>query len=148
MTSPTAATPDRWTGLVEMTTEECWDRLRAAGAGRVAVSVGTTPDIFPVNYLIRDDEIVIRTEAGTKLAAATLMNAVAFEIDEIDPVAKTGWSVVVKGHGREATKIAELEALEELDMDPWVATPKPRWLVITPHEVTGRRVPDHDTPNT
>lgn len=141
MTPPTAATPDPRTGLVEMTSEECWDRLRTAGAGRVAVTVGTTPDIFPVNYVVWNDEILIRTEAGTKLAAATLMPAVAFEIDEIDSVTRSGWSVVVKGRGREPEHLDELRQLDELDVQPWVSTPKTRWLAITPHEVTGRRVP-------
>jgi len=134
-------TPPSRTGLVELTTEECWRLLHAAGAGRIAVTVGTTPDIFPVNYRIKDGEIAIRTEAGTKLAAATLMHAVAFEIDEIDHAEHKGWSVVVKGHGREPTSLDEIVALDDLGIEPWVDVPKTRWLVITPTEVTGRRIP-------
>jgi nitroimidazol reductase NimA-like FMN-containing flavoprotein (pyridoxamine 5'-phosphate oxidase superfamily) len=133
--------PDARTGLVELTEEECWEFLRSTSVGRVAVTVGTTPDVFPVNYRARNGEIVIRTEAGTKLAAATLMTTVAFEIDEIDPKSRKGWSVVVKGRGREPTQLDELLALDELGLEPWVEAPKSRWLVITPREVTGRRIP-------
>jgi hypothetical protein len=48
--------------------------------------------------------------------------------------------VVVKGHGCEPTKLDELLALDDLGMQPWVDAPKTRWLVITPHEITGRRL--------
>ena len=126
--------------LIELTVEECWEHLREAEVGRVAVTVGTAPDIFPVNYLIHDDAIVIRTEAGTKLAAGTLMSSVAFEIDGIDDAEKRGWSVVVKGHGREATHLEEILSLDDLGLRPWADTPKSRWMVIDPIEITGRRI--------
>lgn len=141
MTENDRVRTDQRTGLVELSTAECWSLLEANGTGRVAVTVGTTPDIFPVNYVIRDGEILIRTEAGTKLAAATMMTSVAFEIDRFDEDAHTGWSVVVKGHGREPTTMVELLALDEFDIEPWVDASKSRWLAITPREVTGRRVP-------
>lgn len=141
MTDNDRAETDQRTGLVELSAAECWDLLAANSAGRVAVSVGTTPDIFPVNYVIRDGEIMIRTEAGTKLAAATMMTSVAFEIDRFDEDAHTGWSVVVKGRGREPSTLDELLALDELGIEPWVDASKSRWLAITPREVTGRRVP-------
>ncbi len=128
------------TRLVELTDEECWHRLRAGVVGRVAVVVGSVPDVFPVNYAVHDGEIVIHTEAGTKLAAATLMGSVAFEIDELDGGARTGWSVVVHGHAREASSLEEIVEMEGLGLSPWVGSPKTRWLAITPTEVTGRRI--------
>lgn len=132
---------DPRTGLVELTPDECWELLESTSVGRVAVTVGTTPDIFPVNHFVRNREIVIHTEAGTKLAAATMMPGVAFEIDDIDPETRSGWSVVVKGHGREPALLDEMMQLEELAPEPWLATSRTRWIVITPSEVTGRRVP-------
>lgn len=132
--------PDPRTGLIELSEADCWQHLEATNVGRVAVTVGTTPDVFPVNYRVHKGEVVIRTEAGTKLAAATLMASVAFEIDSFDTNAQTGWSVVVKGHGREPTHLDEVLELDDLGMEPWVDTPKSRWLVITPREVTGRRL--------
>lgn len=135
---------DRRAELTELSLEECWRYLRTEGFGRVAVSVGTTPDIFPVNYCVHHDEIVIRTEAGTKLAAGTLMPMIAFEIDDIDTSTRRGWSVVVKGRGREPSGLDEIMALDDLDLTPWAEGPKSRWLLIEPVQVTGRRV-GHDT---
>jgi len=132
--------PDPRTGLTVLSDDECWARLRTHAVGRVAVTVGTTPDIFPVNYCLDGGEIVIRTEAGTKLAAGTMMPAVAFEVDELDAERRRGWSVVVKGHGREPVGVEEVLRLEELELEPWADAPKSRWLIITPTEVTGRSV--------
>lgn len=131
---------DPRTGLVEMTEPECVERLASTRMGRLAVVVGTAPDIFPVQYALHDGEIVIRTEAGSKLAAATLMPEVAFEIDEEDHEGQAGWSVVVHGHGREPTDLDEVVRLDELELEPWVDAPKTRWLVVTPTRVTGRRI--------
>lgn len=136
----TTREPDPRTGLVELTIDECWDLLRSTTVGRVAVIDGTVPDVFPVNYRVHQGEIVIRTEAGTKLAAATLMPAVAFEIDSVDPDRHAGWSVVVKGRGREPYLLEELMALDDLDLEPWAEAPKSRWLAITPETITGRRI--------
>lgn len=131
---------DPRTGLLELSDDECWELLRANGFGRVGVSVGTTPDIFPVNYRVHDGEIIVRTEAGTKLAAAALMPAVVFEIDDHDPDESTGWSVVVHGRGREPGRLDEILAMEDLGMEPWVDAPKTRWLAIRPTQITGRRI--------
>lgn len=137
MSEPTMATDPR-TGLTVLSNADCWDLLGAEEVGRVAVTVGTAPDIFPVNYRVHRGEIVIRTEAGTKLMAATLMPAVAFEIDGIEHASRRGWSVVVKGRGRESTDLEELMVLDDLGLEPWAEAAKSRWLAITPTEVTGR----------
>ena len=83
---------ERWfdarTGLQELSEEECFELLRATHIGRLAVAVGTVPDIFPVHYRVHEGEIAIRTEAGSKLAAATMMPEVAFEIEVEDAIAE------------------------------------------------------------
>lgn len=132
---------DPRTGLAEIDEARCWELLRSTQIGRLAVAVGHHPDIFPVNYRIWRDKVVIRTEAGTKLAGAVLNGAVAFEIDDIDAEHHSGWSVVVSGTAREPQRMEEELALEDLDFDLWVGTPKSRWLVIEPETVTGRELP-------
>jgi uncharacterized protein len=132
---------DPHTGLAEIDGSTCWELLESRSVGRLAVAVGTHPDIFPVNYATHLGRIVIRTEAGTKLAAAVLMGSVAFEVDEIDADAHTGWSVVVTGTAREPNTLEEEVAMESLGLTPWAQVPKTRFLVITPGRVTGRRLP-------
>jgi nitroimidazol reductase NimA-like FMN-containing flavoprotein (pyridoxamine 5'-phosphate oxidase superfamily) len=119
--------------------DECWSLLAGEEVGRLAVSITDHPDIFPVNHLVDDGTILFRTAEGTKLAAAVLGVAVAFEVDGWSPASGTAWSVVVKGRAEEIETMEELFAAEELPLFPWHATPKNRYVRIVPDEVTGRR---------
>ena len=58
--------------------------------------------IFPVNYAIDGEAILIRTEPGTKLPAADYAN-VTFEVDDVDRQTRSGWSVLVREVAEEVT---------------------------------------------
>lgn len=123
---------------------ECWRLLRDHPFGRLAVDIAGQPDIFPVNYLVTQqfggvDTIVFRSGPGTKLAGAVLNGYVALEIDGHDAASATVWSVVVKGRATEIERIDERFAADDLPLFPWVDTPKPSVVKITPTTVTGRR---------
>lgn len=120
--------------------DECWALLRAAEVGRLAVSVADHPDIFPVNFVVDDDRtVVFRTAEGTKLAAAVLGTAVAFEIDGYDADAGDAWSVVVKGRAEEIETMDDLWHALSLPLFPWHASPKHRFVRVVPDLTTGRR---------
>jgi nitroimidazol reductase NimA-like FMN-containing flavoprotein (pyridoxamine 5'-phosphate oxidase superfamily) len=103
------------------------------------VSISDHPDIFPINYVVDRGMIVFRTSEGTKLAAALLGRAVAFEVDGYDRGAGEAWSVVVKGHANEIESMdAYFDALD-LPLFPWHAGPKHRFVCIEPIAITGRR---------
>lgn len=135
------STPDVRTGLETLDEETCWQLLERQTVGRLAVAVGRQPDIFPVNYVVRDRTIVFRTAGGTKLAGALLGGLVAFEIDAVDDANQRGWSVVVHGTATEAETLDELLDAELLPLEPWVDATKNRWVTITPTQVSGRRIP-------
>lgn len=118
---------------------DCWRLLDATSVGRLAVDVAGRPDIYPVNYVVDDGALVFRTGAGTKLASAALMHHVAFEIDGYLPTERTAWSVVVKGWADQVERMEDVFDSEDLPLFPWAADPKPNFVRITPHEVTGRR---------
>jgi nitroimidazol reductase NimA-like FMN-containing flavoprotein (pyridoxamine 5'-phosphate oxidase superfamily) len=143
----TETTTDPHTGLAEIDEQTCWKLLDSRSVGRLAVAVGTHPDIFPVNYATHRGRIVIHTEAGTKLAAAVLMGSVAFEVDEIDADAHAGWSVVIAGSAREPGTLDEEVEMEALGLTPWAEVPKSRFIIITPERVTGRRLPGRKSPD-
>ncbi len=133
-------TNDSTQPIETMTEGECWARLGNHVIGRLVVSVGHQPDIFPVNYRIDDDEIVVRTAEGTKLAAAIMGGLVAFEIDDFDELGHTGWSVVVHGTARESVVLEDVMHDDEIGIDPWAAGEKGRVMRIAPDRITGRRV--------
>jgi uncharacterized protein len=126
-------------GVEVLLPPECWDLLRAAQVGRLAVAIMNQPDIFPVNHIVDHGTLVFRTAEGTKLAAAVLGTAVAYEVDGYDAAKGEAWSVVVKGRAVEIQRIHELLAATDLPLFPWQVGPKARFVRIEPDSVTGRR---------
>lgn len=126
-------------GSTVLSTDACFDLLRGATVGRLAISIRDRPDIFPINYVVDRGGIVFRTAEGTKLAAAVLGRGVAFEIDGLDSDAGEAWSVIVKGNAVEIEGMYELIDALDLPLFPWHASPKHRFVRIEPVAITGRR---------
>jgi nitroimidazol reductase NimA-like FMN-containing flavoprotein (pyridoxamine 5'-phosphate oxidase superfamily) len=87
--------------------ERCRHLLRTHELGRLAVRREETVDIFPINYLVFDDELYFRSAPGSKLMDLTQSPRVAFEID-----GRSGrrlWSVVVHGVARRLNDDEEIE---------------------------------------
>ncbi len=131
------------TGLEVLSNDECWRLIGGSEVGRLAVSIANQPDIFPINYAVDGETIVITTDAGTKLAAAVLGSAVAFEVDSLDADRHTGWSIVVHGKAHEVEGVEETLEAEDLGIKTWAERDKSRFIRIVPSEVTGRRIPGH-----
>lgn len=121
-----------------MTTSECNALLRVVPLGRIALAAAGEIDIFPINYVLDDqDRIVFRTAPGTKLAELVIHPSVAFEIDGV--VDEEIFSVIVKGDAERIEDAAVIAELEQLPLKPWVPTVKQQFVRITPTWVTGRR---------
>lgn len=133
---------DQRTGLEELDRDECLRLLAGSPLGRLGVVIDGQPLVFPVNFTLDGDAIVLRTDAGTKLHAARRA-PLAFECDGIDRAYHTGWSVLALGKAEEVTHPVEVAHLERLPLAPWCAVAKPVWLRIRPKTLTGRRIPPH-----
>ena len=105
----------------------------------MAVAITDHPDIFPINYIVDRGTVVFRTAEGTKLAAAVLGRAVAFEIDGYDPDSGEAWSVVIKGAATEIERMQDVFDALDLPLFPWHSGPKHRFVRIEPHDISGRR---------
>lgn len=121
--------------------DECRRLLAGEVVGRIAVIDGGAPAIFPVNYALDGDDIVFRTDPGTKLAAESRAPA-CFEIDGIDRAARAGWSVVASGRLEEVTEYsaAAFQRLQALAVEPWAGGAKAHWMRLVPTHISGRRV--------
>ena len=128
---------DIGSGAVTMLTpDECWEQLGQETLGRIAVSAAGVVDIFPVNYVVDGHTLLFRTAPGTKLLELAINDRVAFEVDgHTDDQA---WSIVVKGRAERVERQSEIDAADELGLEPWIPTLKYRWVRIRPDEVTGR----------
>jgi len=129
--------------LESLTFDECLGRLQEQRVGRIAVVSGGLPLVLPVNYrmiaLPGKNWIAIRTRPGNVIARAGLH--VAFEIDEIDPERREGWSVVVRGTLHDVDdKAADFR--NRFDPDPWILHERDAWMVIEAFQITGRKLLD------
>lgn len=126
-----------------LTVEDCWKYLASSYIGRLAVINGTTPEIFPVNFVPVERTLVFRTAPGTKLRSLLAGTPVALEADGLNLYATEVWSVVVKGI---PAPISGSEVNLELagpDREPWEPGLKEHLIQIRPTEVTGRRFSVH-----
>ena len=126
--------------------EECLRLLASNEIGRVVIVEGGGPLIFPVNYALDGDEVVFRTAEGAKLQRGPGRTA-CFEVDEIDRLSHTGWSVVVVGRLEEVTAFdgPRYERLAKLRIEPWAPGPKPHVLRLIPSRITGRKITQRAT---
>src|SRR5690348_6704396 len=95
-------------GLNILDRAACDHALRTQRVGRVALCADH-PVVLPVVYGLLDGDFVFRTAPGEKLIAAALHRTVAFEIDDYDADAHTGWSVDVVGPAEEILNPDDLE---------------------------------------
>jgi nitroimidazol reductase NimA-like FMN-containing flavoprotein (pyridoxamine 5'-phosphate oxidase superfamily) len=126
--------------LVVLARNECLALLRARAIGRVVFTDAALPSAQPVNYLLDDEEIIFRTANGARLAVATRTAVVAFEVDDIDHVTRTGWSVLGVGKAYEVVDPARLAALAELHTDPWAPGHTAHTISIPLQILSGRRL--------
>jgi len=134
--------------LQQLSTEDCYRLLSTHAIGRLGVNSDRYPLIFPVNYAMDGDVVVIRTNAGLKLTAADHAN-VSFEVDDIDPIRRVGWSVLVRGLSEEITSEHRDELLERTKaagVEPWAPGERGHWVRIIPHLVTGRVIVPGELP--
>ena len=127
-------------GLEILDDEECLQLLRKGIIGRVAISVGALPAVFPVNYGVDGDDVVFFTNDGAKLRAALNGTVVAFEVDYVDEETRSGWSVLVVGRANECSDPAVLERARGLGIVAWAPGTRDRLVRIHPEMVTGRRI--------
>nr|WSZ99216.1 pyridoxamine 5'-phosphate oxidase family protein [Streptomyces sp. NBC_00857] len=131
--------------LITLSEGECRALLATHGVGRVVVTVGGGPAVFPVNYTVDGDLVAFRTEPGTAPAAA-VGQSVAFEVDYIDDAFSQGWSVLVTGAAQVFTDREQVLRLEEkAHSTAWAGGDRRLWIGITPRQITGRRILVHQS---
>ena len=129
-------------GAQRLDDAEAMRLLASVDYGRVVFTLAALPAIRPVNHLVDEDRIIIRTRLTSAISAA-LRSAdegvvVAYEADSFDPRTRTGWSVVVTGRAHTVTDPERVLRYEQL-LDPWVNRAD-TVVAIEPGMVTGLRI--------
>lgn len=137
---------DHWRGLergakvVELDREESLELLGAKRVGRLGFLSEDGPQILPMNFVLVDDAIVLRTVAYGRAAHDALDQRVALQVDEVDDFLQAGWSVLVVG----PAQLLSDEQLERLSLgpapEPWAEGPRSLFLRVACDRVSGRRL--------
>ncbi|WP_162599883.1 pyridoxamine 5'-phosphate oxidase family protein [Nocardioides solisilvae] len=134
--------------VVELSVDECRELLRGDVVGRVAFTTPRGPRIVPVNYVVREGVLEVRTTSYSELATYAPGASVAFEVDHLDRERMRGWSVIVLGRCERV--LDQSAAVFEQPGDgprPWAGGHRSMLLRIHAEEVTGRRVGSEHWPH-
>jgi len=126
--------------LEHLSPDECMRLMGSVPVGRIVYTRRALPAVELVKFALVDGDIVIRTSAGGKLAAATRGAVVAFEADAVDLDGHAGWSVAIVGQARAETDGEEIRRLELVALTSWVPGQHGHFIRISPRIVNGRRV--------
>lgn len=118
---------------------ECLQLLTGAQLGRVVFTVAALPAVVPVTFAVDDDAVVMCTAAETRLAAAADRGVLALEVDEVDPVSRTGWSVVVTGVAGLVTDALSRSRISGV-VAPWAPGHYDVFIRLPMTVVSGRRI--------
>ncbi len=119
---------------------ECMRLLASAPVGRIVYSDQALPAVQPVDFVVDDEAVVVRTGNGSRLARAVERAIVAFEADEYDPAAGSGWSVTLVGECSDIEEPGQLERLSTLVPRHWVPNGDHHLVRISVADVTGHRI--------
>jgi nitroimidazol reductase NimA-like FMN-containing flavoprotein (pyridoxamine 5'-phosphate oxidase superfamily) len=131
--------------LIPLDERECRDLLLLETVGRLAVTTPEGPEIFPVNYGLVDDAIIIGTDPGVKLAHSSF-DHVAFEVDRLDYTTHTGWVVVAKGRAEDISDAIDpwSTRLRQFTVRSWIEAPHTHQVAIMHPRLSGRRLVPND----
>ena len=132
--------------LERLSPDECMRLMGSVPVGRIVYTRHALPAVELVNFALVDGDIVIRTSAEGKLAAATRGAVVAFAADTVEQDGHAGWSVAIVGQARAVTDAEEISRLERVALTSWVPGQRGHFIRISPAIVNGRRVCDQPLP--
>ena len=125
--------------MYELEEDVCRQMLARCTFGRVAfddADEGLT--ILPVNCICSDGLVLFRVQEGSALDDLGSGRVVAFEADHIDPIAESGWSVLVRGTATHLRDTDRISALADTAVHPWAPGRRDHWIEIHAEQITGR----------
>jgi nitroimidazol reductase NimA-like FMN-containing flavoprotein (pyridoxamine 5'-phosphate oxidase superfamily) len=131
--------------IEELSEAECLRLIAPGGVGRIAYESRFGPAVLPVNYTLDAGAVLFRTaehgplDEDLRTGITSGEYKVAFEIDDIDPAARRGWSVLIQGPAHHLTA-TERDAAQSADIETWAPGAKELFVKIAPTRITGRRV--------
>jgi uncharacterized protein len=119
---------------------ECLALIATMSLGRIAYTEDALPAVQPVAFALGDGEVFVATQRGSNVAVASRGAVVAFEVDDFDTGAGTGWNVTVVGASRVISDAEEVGRLDRFGVQPWAPADGHCYIGIQTRLVRGRRI--------
>lgn len=129
--------------VVELDRAESLELLTGKKVGRIGFLAEDGPVVLPMNYVLSDDHIIVRTAAFGIVARSAIDQKVAFEVDDVDDFLEAGWSVLVTGAGTLLSDQQLQQLKSGASSDPWAEGPRTLFFSIACEQVSGRRLLPH-----
>jgi hypothetical protein len=126
--------------LTQLPRDECLQLMGSVSLGRVIYTSRALPAVELVSFALDLGDIVVRTDAGGRLADATQHSVVAFETDDMDAGHQAGWIVTVIGRSREVTDPQDISRLRKIGLSSWAPGTNEHFIQISPEILIGRRL--------
>lgn len=118
--------------------------LGSVSLGRIAFTAHAMPEIRPVNHILDDEDIIIRSHVGAAILS-THGKVVSYEADALDPDSHLGWSGMVLGKAQVVEDPAAVERYSRM-VEPWVDRQMDYVIRIHPETITGYEILDGVSP--
>jgi uncharacterized protein len=128
--------------LVEISVEESWTLLASHSICRVAWAGSDGPVVLPLNYVVHDHTLWLRTSAHSTFSQEIDDDQLAILVDEFDSATQVGWSVQVRGVAEVHYDTDDVPEDVLAHLRTWASGPRPLWINVTPTAVNGRRLPE------
>ncbi|MFT4262332.1 MAG: pyridoxamine 5'-phosphate oxidase family protein [Nocardioides sp.] len=125
--------------LVEIGEKESWELLAERPICRVGWNGSDGPDVLPLNYVVFDGALWLRTSAHSALSQEIDDTQVAILVDRLDDDAEVGWSVQVRGVA-EVHYSVDTVPPEVQNLQTWAGGARPLWIKVKPTAINGRRL--------
>ncbi|MEE1787399.1 pyridoxamine 5'-phosphate oxidase family protein [Streptomyces sp. SP17BM10] len=119
---------------------ECLRLLSTVPVGRVVYTEHALPAVLPVSFEVVEGRLLLAVRRGSATARGLDGTVVAFQADLLDPVTRTGWSVLVHGRANAVGDPEQVRRALRSGLRPWVGDPEPMYFALVPELVSGRRL--------
>ena len=128
-------TEDQPAAMRAMSRDRALQLLSSVPYGRIVFTEGALPAVRPVNHVVDDGDVIIRTHSGAAVLQ-TVGQVVGYQADSVSDGNRFNWSVVVIGVVRVEEDAEAVTRYERL-LRPMVDLPMDHVLRIRPELVTG-----------
>ncbi|WP_405362414.1 pyridoxamine 5'-phosphate oxidase family protein [Kitasatospora sp. NBC_00085] len=132
---------DRDERVEPLSEAECLRLLSTVPVGRVVYTEHALPAVLPVSFEVAaDGRLLLAVRRGSTTARGLDGTVVAFQADRLDPVTRTGWSVLVHGRADVVREPEQVRLALRSELWPWTGDPEPLFVALVPELVSGRQL--------